>query len=171
MPALNRRNFRIAVFQTIFELEFRRNLSLAEENAITQAKGSPTKKLAAQETEFDCQKILQKNLADLGLTCPQGLTGPQVEFGEALLEAVLTNYNQLKAEIQRLAPDWPFSQTACLDRSILLTGLAEIRFLPQFEIPTVVTLNEFVEIAKTYSDDSCRCFVNGVLNAAINQSK
>jgi len=94
------------------------------------------------------------------------LVSYEKKFAEALLEATFNNLSENKEWVERIAPEWPFSKVAKLDQAVLLTGLAELKFLKELEIPPKATLNEFVEIAKNYSDDSSRRFVNGVLSSA-----
>jgi N utilization substance protein B len=60
---------------------------------------------------------------------------------------------------------WDSDRIALIDRAILLVALAEVR---NFEnIPTTVTLNEYIEIAKSFSSPNSAAFVNGVLHSAI----
>ena len=46
----------------------------------------------------------------------------------------------------------------------------EMLFLEGEKIPEKVSLNEAIELTKTFSDDSARLLVNGILNAVM-QSK
>lgn len=135
MPFTNRRAVRTAVFQTVFECEFR------------------------QETNF--QPVFAKQLSNFNFNAQDQ------KFGVALLNAVFNNLQQLKTEITHLAPEWPIEKIAILDRAILIVGLAELKFLVRLKIPAAVTLNEYIEITKSYGDDSARRFVNGVLHAAL----
>ena len=50
---------------------------------------------------------------------------------------------------------------------ILKMAIAEFLYFPS--IPTKVTLNEFVELAKLYSTDKSKDFVNGVLDRLLKQ--
>ena len=123
---------------------------------------------AVVQTVFECEfrqikegwlALFEKNIAEFEVDFEQ-------DFATALLEATFNNSDSLKAWVEQLAPEWPFSKIARLDAAILLVGLAELKFLSQFAIPAKATLNEFVEIAKNYGDDSDRKFVNGVLSSA-----
>ena len=52
-----------------------------------------------------------------------------------------------------------------MDRIIMCTAMAELR---NFEsIPTAVTLNEYIELAKNFSTAGSGQFVNGILNNAL----
>ena len=56
-----------------------------------------------------------------------------------------------------------------MDRIIMCTALAEA--LTFEKIPTAVTLNEYIELAKNFSTPASGKFVNGILNNAIKQLK
>ena len=123
---------------------------------------------AVVQTVFECEfreisegwlAIFEKNIAEFECDFEK-------DFASALLESTFNNLEFLKNWIETLAPEWPFSKIARLPAAALLTGLAELKFLGEFKIPTRATLNEFVELAKNYGDDSDRKFVNGVLSSA-----
>jgi transcription antitermination protein NusB len=124
---------------------------------------------AVVQTVFECEfrgvtegwlAIFKGHIAEFGVDYEQG-------FAEALLEASFDNAQITKEWIEKLASDWPFSKIAKLNAAVLIVGLTELKFLSaKFDIPAKVTLNEFVEIAKNYGDDSDRKFVNGVLSSA-----
>jgi len=123
---------------------------------------------AVVQTVFECEfrgisegwlAIFEKNMAEFECEFEK-------DFASALLEATFNNFDFLKSWIEQLAPEWPFSKIAKLDAATLLVGLAELKFLSKLAIPPKVTLNEFVELAKNYGDDSDRKFVNGVLSSA-----
>ena len=47
------------------------------------------------------------------------------------------------------------------DRSLLRLGLFEVKYYD--ETPAKVALNEIIELAKTYSDQTSAKFINGIL--------
>jgi N utilization substance protein B len=51
---------------------------------------------------------------------------------------------------------------AVVDRNVLRMAVYEILY--RMEIPTSVTINEAIEIAKKYGTDESGAFVNGVLD-------
>lgn len=62
---------------------------------------------------------------------------------------------------------WDLDRLALMDRLIMSTALTEIK---HFEgIPVKVSLNEYIELAKDYSTARSGQFVNGILNAAVNE--
>lgn len=61
---------------------------------------------------------------------------------------------------------WDIGRVAFMDRIIMQTAIAELMSFPS--IPVNVTLNEYIEIAKDYSTDKSNTFINGILDAIIN---
>jgi N utilization substance protein B len=51
---------------------------------------------------------------------------------------------------------------ALVDRNILRIAIFELLYLD--DIPAKVTLNEAIEIAKRYGDESSSAFINGILD-------
>jgi N utilization substance protein B len=94
--------------------------------------------------------------------------GPEnVEFAQRLVTGVTQNREALDAEIQRQAPAWPLAQMALIDRNILRLALFEIML--DNNVPVKVSINEAVDLAKSYGGDKSYRFVNGVLGAVSAQ--
>ncbi len=90
-----------------------------------------------------------------------------VEFGEALLKDVCQSDQQLLRIIEPTLKNWDAERVAVLDMILLKMALSELINFPT--IPTKVTLNEFVEIAKLYSTDKSKDFINGILDRLMKQ--
>ena len=60
---------------------------------------------------------------------------------------------------------WDKDRIALMDRIIMCMALTELRGYQN--IPTSVTLNEYIELAKNFSTSNSGQFVNGILNAAV----
>lgn len=89
------------------------------------------------------------------------------EFGETLFHKVYYNNKQLLEVIEPTLKNWDAERVAILDMIALKMAVCE---LTEFKtIPTKVTLNEFVEIAKLYSTDKSKDFINGILDRLMKQ--
>lgn len=87
---------------------------------------------------------------------------------EEMFETILEKESFLIHIIQRYAPKF---QVENMDLSYVLPifiGACEMLFLKE-EIPAKVSMNEAIEIAKVYGDDSSKKIVNGVLNKLVTQ--
>lgn len=86
------------------------------------------------------------------------LTGSH--YFEELVLGVVKNRERLDAEIDKRAINWSVERIAYVERNIIRIALYEI----EQEIPIAVAINEAVEIAREYADDSSARFINGILS-------
>jgi len=84
------------------------------------------------------------------------------EFGYTLLKKVLDQDKELLDIIEPNLKNWDADRVAIIDMILLKMAIAELLNFPS--IPTKVTLNEYVEIAKMYSTDKSKDFINGILD-------
>lgn len=84
-------------------------------------------------------------------------------FTEKLLEICTHQRLKLDDEIQEKLKNWEYERTALMDRLILRMAVAEL--LNFEDIPPEVTLDEAIELAKTFSTDKSGKFVNGILDS------
>ena len=85
-------------------------------------------------------------------------------YADKLVSAVLENLDTVDGKIQSLlSKDWTWDRLAMVDKAILRVAVAEMSFFDN--VPTLVTINEAVEIAKRFGAESSRTFVNGLLDA------
>jgi len=91
--------------------------------------------------------------------------GSPVEFAKC--SDTLENLPALDAILQGHLEHWDISRVNPIDRSLLRMGIAEILYSE--EIPTKVTINEIIELAKRYSTEESPKFVNGILDASLKQ--
>ena len=86
----------------------------------------------------------------------------EIKFGQELLNQVVKEYDNLKDHLSGRTPNWESDRIARIDYIILITSTAELLYFPS--IPTTVTLNEYIEIAKEFSSPGSGKFVNGVID-------
>lgn len=120
--------------------------------------------------------FLSKTLKQLSIEHSEELPFPtfnkgqeDVQFGRELLEKVIVNNDKLESELVGKTPNWDADRIALLDRVVLKIAIAELLFFPT--IPSKVTLNEYLEIAKDYSTPNSNNFVNGVLDKLVREFK
>src|SRR5690554_2701233 len=91
------------------------------------------------------------------------------EFALKLLHDTILNEKKYRTLIEKHTEKWDFDRIAFMDLVIMQIALAEIF---TFEtIPTSVSLNEYIEIAKMYSTPKSGTFVNGILDAIVQETK
>ena len=67
---------------------------------------------------------------------------------------------------KNLKSDWKIERISKIDLAILKLAIYEIKYK---EIPFKVVINEAVELAKKYGEDSSKNFVNGILASIVNK--
>ena len=88
---------------------------------------------------------------------------------EYIKDAILgieKNKEKIIEQIEKnLKKDWKIERIPKIDLSILKLAIYEIQYK---EIPFKVVINEAVELAKKYGEDSSKNFVNGILASIVN---
>jgi N utilization substance protein B len=88
-------------------------------------------------------------------------------FAERLVAGVLQKKKELDALIGKYATNWKISRMPIVDRNILRAGVYELLWMD--DVPAKVTVNEAIELAKSFGDDDASKFVNGVLDQVLNK--
>lgn len=129
---------RIAVMQTIFELEFHQVYT---------------------KRKMDPDVLLAYNIKQLSSKIKE------TDFANETLKGVLKKQKEIYKIIEKYAPEWPIEKIAPVDRAILEIGVYEIVYSE--DVPPVVAINEAIEVAKSYGDTNSPKFINGVLSTVM----
>ncbi|MDR9416838.1 MAG: transcription antitermination factor NusB [Gracilimonas sp.] len=87
-------------------------------------------------------------------------------FAEKLFFRSLEHTEELDAVTSKHIRNWDINRLAIIDRLILKMALCEFIYFE--EIPTKVSMNEAIELAKRYSTAKSGRFINGILDAALS---
>ena len=79
-----------------------------------------------------------------------------------LFLGVVGHQKELDDHISRAAENWSLGRMSPVDRGLI--RLAYYEMIHRTEIPLKVSLNEALEISKSYGDDDSTAFINGVLD-------
>lgn len=83
------------------------------------------------------------------------------DYAAQLLELVLSKKDEVDAKINEHSNKWTTSRMPKVDVAIL--RLATVELLYMEDIPDAVAINEAVDMAKKYSADESKAFINGIL--------
>lgn len=102
---------------------------------------------------------------------PQFKDEEDKEYAEKLFLLSIENREKYMELIDKFVvkSSWDTERLAFMDVVILMVAIAEAENVPS--VPTKVTLNEYIEIAKYYSTIKSGQFVNGILNSIIQYLK
>jgi transcription antitermination protein NusB len=87
------------------------------------------------------------------------------ELARSLVANVMAHRDTIDARIVAVAPQYPVSGLAPMDRALLRCAIGEVLHSPT---PPRVAIAEWVELARTYSGDPMRRLMNGVLGRIAN---
>lgn len=137
---LDRHQARSAAFQTLFMLES--STDLTPDAAISEV-------LTTTQNKKDDQ-LVQLNLTD-----------PNQVYLQQLVKGVVDQQAELDQSLTpKLKGGWTLKRLSKTDLLILRLGLFEIE---NAKVPQAVAINEAIQLAKEFSDDSSAKFINGVL--------
>ncbi len=136
--ASNRHLGRVIVLQSLYEYELR---------------------TLAHDPEVDLDTIIAKNIE------PYEKALGDTEFVYNLAHKVSENFETLDEALTPMAPEWPISSIAAIDRNVLRMGLYELSECRD-QVPPKVAINEAVELAKAFGSENSSKFINGVLGTA-----
>lgn len=91
------------------------------------------------------------------------------EFAQNLINRVIIHNKEFDSIIKQRVNNWELSRISIIDKILIKMGLCEIIYFP--DIPPKVSINESIEIAKVYSTAGSGKFINGILDAVLNQLK
>jgi N utilization substance protein B len=87
--------------------------------------------------------------------------GEPSAFCRSLLTGVECHQPEIDASLSDISEHWAVSRMPLVDRNILRLAVYEILYVD--DIPDSVSINEAVEMAKSYGGEDSSKFVNGVL--------
>lgn len=119
---------------------------------------------SSQTARIFAEHFLEAGLHEDGEpSSPQGVDS----FYNQLLDGVLTNLETIDTEIGLASTNWSVARMAPVERNILRVAVYELLY--RSDIPSKVSVNEAIEIAKEFASPDGPTFVNGVLNKVIQR--
>ena len=108
-----------------------------------------------------------QHVADTILKESTGTEKEARRFAERLFFRTLENQSQFDKIISKHIQNWEIDRLAMIDRIVLRMALCE--FLYFEDIPTKVSINEAIELVKKFSTAKSGRFVNGILDASLEE--
>ncbi|HNJ57774.1 MAG TPA: transcription antitermination factor NusB [Chitinophagaceae bacterium] len=103
--------------------------------------------------------FIQKPGNDLASLLPE----ETLSFGKLLLKTVIEKNSHTLETIKPKLKNWDSDRIAVLDMILMQMGICELLYFET--IPTKVTINEYIDLAKSYSTNQSGQFVNGILDS------
>jgi N utilization substance protein B len=127
--------------------------------------------------EYALQALFQREFTgdkqnfspDEGPLASRGEKKETEKFAEALVQGTIDNLEEIDRVLKKAAEHWEMDRMAAVDRNILRFAVFEILY--RDDIPSAVTINEALEIAKKYSSLESVPFINGLLDRIAREKK
>jgi transcription antitermination protein NusB len=85
------------------------------------------------------------------------------DFAATLVEGAWDHKNELDSLIAGCSDNWSLGRMSKVDISILRLAVYEFLYCP--DIPSKVSLNEAIDLGKTFGSENSGSFINGILDA------
>ena len=84
------------------------------------------------------------------------------DFVDDLVNGTLKNEKDIIMLSNKYMQDWTIDRLNLVDQSIMELGIYELMYT---DTPSIVAINEWVELSKKYSDDAVTKMINAVLDS------
>ena len=85
----------------------------------------------------------------------------QNEFVDSCVLGILEHKKELYTLADKYLNNWSMNRLNKVDQAILALGIYELKYT---DTPSIVAINEAVELSKNYSDEAVTKMINGVLD-------
>ena len=124
--------------------------------------------LSRSELRQKCMTILyqislyqEKNISyNLDNVINENLTEDD-EFVNSVVKGVINNIDQIDTLANKYLSGWTLKRLGYTDQAIIRLSIYELMYT---DTPSKVCINEAIELAKQYSDDSVVKMINGILD-------
>jgi N utilization substance protein B len=157
------RKFLIAIFIDIIAPN-EKFYNLLEDNKLTWIDDIP---LVNTQILKELQSLKPSTTAEKLLISKGFKDADDLEYATTLFKKTVLNEDVFEKEFDDKTPNWDISRIPEIDTILIKMGICEFLKFPQ--IPTKVTINEYIELAKEYSTPNSATFVNGILNAILKE--
>lgn len=97
---------------------------------------------------------------------PKFKSNDDLDFVRTLFQKALINYNSNQQYIEKFTSNWDVERIVFMD--LLIMGVAMTELVSFSAIPVKVTMDEYIEISKSYSTPGSSIFINGVLDRVVS---
>lgn len=90
------------------------------------------------------------------------------EFVNEVVDGILEKREDIYDMANKYLTSWPMNRLNKVDQAILCIGIYELQYT---ETPSVVAINEAVELSKKYSDEKVTKMINAVLDEVYHNNE
>lgn len=87
------------------------------------------------------------------------------EFVNTCVNGVINNQDNISSLANKYLENWTIDRLSKVDKAILSLAIYELKFT---DTPSIVCINEAIELAKRYSDDKVVSMINATLDKILH---
>jgi len=104
---------------------------------------------------------------ELYIQCNEVEDNEAKEYIKDAIIGIRENINEIQGLIEKnLKADWKIDRISKIDLSLLKLAIYEIKYK---NIPYKVAINESLELAKKYGEETSKNFINGILASVVKE--
>lgn len=119
--------------------------------------------------EIEIQKDVSEEHIDLFLENNEITDSEAISYIKKAIKEITERKDELEELISKnLKKDWTLDRISKTNIALLKLAIYEIKYA---EVPFKVAINEAVDLAKKYSEETSSAFINGVLASIVAEEK
>ena len=112
--------------------------------------------LSETELDYDVNELIREQLE------------VQNEFVNDSINGIIEHKEEIYKLADKYLNNWSMSRLNKVDQAILALGIYELKYT---ETPSIVAINEAIELSKNYSDEAVTKMINGVLDKVYHEEE
>lgn len=106
--------------------------------------------------------ILEESKIEFDInTLKKELLEVENDFVNEVIDGILEKRSEIYEQANKYLTNWPMNRLNKVDQAILCIGIYELNYT---ETPSIVAINEAIELSKKYSDEKITKMINAVLD-------
>ncbi len=107
---------------------------------------------------YDVDEVINEMIEGLDIEDRKRI---DIEFLTKLIKGVIENINVIDENINKYLTNWNINRLGLTDQAITRISVYELMYT---DTPSLVCINEAIELSKKYSDEKVTKMINGVLD-------
>lgn len=88
------------------------------------------------------------------------------DFINETIDGIIKNKEKINSLANKYLKDWTMERLNKVDQAIISLGIYELMYT---DTPSIVAINEAIELSKKYSDDAVTKMINGILDKILHE--
>lgn len=118
---------------------------------------------------FEMEAGRTMNIETASRLAEERLSGNHINRGRQLLTAIIENLESIDQAINDNSRSWKTGRMPKVDLAIMRLSIGEVRYSE--DVPTAVSVNEAINLARKYSTPQSSRYIHGVLGSVFREDE